>query len=310
MGLPMRRTVELGRRGLEAAARSARRAARTELRSAARARRHWPWRDPDCCRSARAEFVSAVRDARRRPQLRAHGRRFCAAGCRPLRSCYVGAGREGERRVGARAEKQHATAKADQRSQAGNWAFCCPEWAPSPPRSSPAACSRDAGSREPVGSLTQMGTIRLGKRTDNRTPLIKDFVPLAKLDDLVFGGWDLFHDNAYAGGAHADVLDARAPRSGQGRARAIKPMTAVFFPEYVKRLHGTNVKTADEQGRAGRGGARGHPPLQEGQRPATARVAVWCGSTEVHTRADRRAQHARQVRGGPARTATRASARR
>src|SRR5579884_3965493 len=63
------------------------------------------------------------------------------------------------------------------------------------------------GYAKPFGSLTQMGTIRLGKRTDNRTPLVKDFVPLAPLDDLVFTGWDIFEDNVYEAAAHAEVLD-------------------------------------------------------------------------------------------------------
>ena len=69
------------------------------------------------------------------------------------------------------------------------------------------------GSGSPVGSLTQIGTIRLGKRTDNRTPKIKDFVPLAALDDIVFGAWDFFPDNASKPAEHADVLDVEAPRS-------------------------------------------------------------------------------------------------
>src|SRR2546425_8444274 len=63
------------------------------------------------------------------------------------------------------------------------------------------------GLAKPIGSLTQMGTIRLGKRTDNKTPLVKDFVPLADLDDLVFTGWDIFEDNVYEAAAHAEVLD-------------------------------------------------------------------------------------------------------
>ena len=72
------------------------------------------------------------------------------------------------------------------------------------------------GSRKPIGSLTQMGTIRLGKRTDNRSPLIKDFVPLAKLDDIVFGGWDIFPDNAYQAAEQAPACFERAPRPGEG----------------------------------------------------------------------------------------------
>ena len=99
------------------------------------------------------------------------------------------------------------------------------------------------GLAEPVGSLTQMGTIRLGKRTDGRTPLIKDFVSLAKLDDLVFGGWDLFHDNAYQAACTADVLTREHLDLVKDELEQIKPMPAVFFPEYVKRLRGENVKT-------------------------------------------------------------------
>src|SRR6266513_3602977 len=63
------------------------------------------------------------------------------------------------------------------------------------------------GISQPIGSLTQMGTIRLGKRTDNRVPLIKDFVPLASLDDIVFGAWDIFHDSAFDAAMNAGVLD-------------------------------------------------------------------------------------------------------
>ena len=95
----------------------------------------------------------------------------------------------------------------------------------------------------PIGSLTQMGTIRLGKRTDNRVPLIKDFVLARELDDLVFGGWDLFPDNAYEAAKSAEVLESRHLDLVKDELAQIKPMTAVFYPEYVKRLHGTHVKT-------------------------------------------------------------------
>src|SRR5262245_20764966 len=89
---------------------------------------------------------------------------------------------------------------------------------------------------QPVGSLTQMGTIRLGKRTEARSPRIKDFVPLARLDDLVFGGWDLFPDNAYQAATTAEVLTSDHLALVREELSAIKPMPAVFFPEYVKRL--------------------------------------------------------------------------
>src|SRR5690348_12569075 len=94
----------------------------------------------------------------------------------------------------------------------------------------------------PVGSLTQMGTIRLGKRTDNRVPRIKDFVSLAALDDLAFGGWDIFEDNAYESAINAKVLDAALLEQLKEPLSAIEPMKAVFDHEYVKRITGPNVK--------------------------------------------------------------------
>ena len=88
-----------------------------------------------------------------------------------------------------------------------------------------------------------MGTIRLGKRTDNRSPLIKDFVPLAKLEDIVFGGWDLFPDDAYQAASKAGVLSKEHLDGAQGASSsAIKPMTAVFDQDYVKKLTATHVK--------------------------------------------------------------------
>jgi myo-inositol-1-phosphate synthase len=98
------------------------------------------------------------------------------------------------------------------------------------------------GLAEPIGSLTQMGTIRLGKRTDNRVPAIKNFVPLADLNDLVFGAWDIFPDSAYEAAAHAGVLEKELLAKLKKPLQKIKPMKAVFDQEYVKRLSGTNVK--------------------------------------------------------------------
>src|SRR5213083_1555410 len=99
------------------------------------------------------------------------------------------------------------------------------------------------GIAEPIGSLTQMGTIRLGKRTDNRVPLIRDFVPLASIDDLVFGAWDIFEDSAYDAAMHAGVLEKDLLKQLKTPLQKIKPMKAVFDQSYVKRLNGTNVKT-------------------------------------------------------------------
>ncbi len=137
------------------------------------------------------------------------------------------------------------------------------------------------GIAPPVGSLTQMGTLRLGKRTDARTPYIKDFVPLAGMDDLVFGGWDLFKDNAYEAAVNAEVLSATHLNAVKEELSAIQPMESVFFPEFVKRLRGENVKKSDDK-----------MELAEGVREDIRRfkrengldrcVAVWCGSTEVH----------------------------
>ena len=99
------------------------------------------------------------------------------------------------------------------------------------------------GLSQPVGSLTQMGTIRLGKRTDNRTPKIKDFVPLAALDDIVFGAWDIFHDNAFEAAMNAGVLDKDLLNQLSEPLASLKPMAAVFEQNYVKRITGENVKT-------------------------------------------------------------------
>lgn len=99
------------------------------------------------------------------------------------------------------------------------------------------------GLAEPIGSLTQMGAIRLGKRTDNRVPKIKDFLPLASLNDLVFGAWDIFPDSAYEAALHAGVLEKDLVAKLKKPLQKIKPMKAVFDQSYVKRLSGTNVKT-------------------------------------------------------------------
>ena len=99
------------------------------------------------------------------------------------------------------------------------------------------------GLAKPVGSLTQMGTIRLGKRTENRSPKIRDFVPLAELDDIVFGAWDIFSENAFDAAMNAGVLDKDLLNQVSEQLASLKPMPAVFEQNYVKRLHGENVKT-------------------------------------------------------------------
>ncbi|HNS73823.1 MAG TPA: inositol-3-phosphate synthase, partial [bacterium] len=99
------------------------------------------------------------------------------------------------------------------------------------------------GLAKPIGSLTQMSTIRLGKRTDNRFPKIKDFVPLADLNDIVFAAWDIFADSAYDAALSAGVLTTEDIEKIRPELQAIKPMKAVFNDYYVKRLHGTHVKS-------------------------------------------------------------------
>lgn len=99
------------------------------------------------------------------------------------------------------------------------------------------------GLAKPIGSLTQMGTIRLGKRTENRVPRIKDFLPLAELDDIVFGAWDIFSDNAFEAAMKAGVLDKDLLNQVSEQLSSLRPMSAVFEQNYVKRLHGENVKT-------------------------------------------------------------------
>jgi myo-inositol-1-phosphate synthase len=137
------------------------------------------------------------------------------------------------------------------------------------------------GTASPVGSLTQMGTIRLGKRTDERAPLIKDFVPLADLNDIVFGAWDPIPDNAYESAVRCGVLDRHEHIEPIADfLKGIEPMPAVFDQYYVKRLEGTNVKTADtkmELVEAVREDIRAFKAAHGCDRL----VMVWAGSTEI-----------------------------
>jgi myo-inositol-1-phosphate synthase len=134
------------------------------------------------------------------------------------------------------------------------------------------------GLAKPIGSLTQMGTIRLGKRTDNNTPLVKDFVPLANLNDLVFTGWDIFEDNVYESAAHAEVLDKETLAKLKPYLETIKPLPAVFDQYYVKRLHGTHVK----QGKNKLDLAQQlMTDIQNFKKTVDRVVMIWCGSTEI-----------------------------
>ena len=133
----------------------------------------------------------------------------------------------------------------------------------------------------PIGSLTQLGTIRLGKRTDNNTPKIQDFVPLAGLQDLEFGGWDIFPDDAYESAVHASVLESRHLDAVRDELAAVRPMPGVFYPEYVKRLHGTHMKTAASKAEMVEKVRDDIRTFKEAKGCART-VAVWCGSTEVY----------------------------
>ena len=98
------------------------------------------------------------------------------------------------------------------------------------------------GHAKPIGSLTQMATIRLGQRTERRSPLIKDFVPLAELDDLVFGAWDPIADDALTAACKAGVLEERDIERVADFLRGVTPMPAAFDQHYVQRISGSNVK--------------------------------------------------------------------
>ncbi|HIL11465.1 MAG TPA: inositol-3-phosphate synthase [Candidatus Latescibacteria bacterium] len=138
-----------------------------------------------------------------------------------------------------------------------------------------------AGIGAPIGSLTQMGTIRLGKRTDGRSPLIKDFVPLAGLDDLVFGGWDVFPDDAYESAIHAGVLPKDQLDQIKDKLQTVKPMPAVFDRNYVKRLEGSNVKSMKSKWDAVLE-VRDDIKRFKADNGCERLVMIWCGSTEIY----------------------------
>lgn len=133
----------------------------------------------------------------------------------------------------------------------------------------------------PIGSLTQMSNIRLGKRTENRNPKIKDFVPLAQLEDLVFGGWDIYTDNVYESAVNAGVLERYLLEQLKPELEKIKPMKAVFDHNYVHNLDGENIK---------KGMTRYEMALElmdeieefKNANNCSRLVMVWCASTEAY----------------------------
>ncbi len=136
------------------------------------------------------------------------------------------------------------------------------------------------GAGNPIGSLTQKGTIRLGSRTDSRVPMIKDFVPLAGLEDLVFGGWDIFDENVFEAAKRSGVLPEKLLDQLEEPLSAIHPMKAVFDQRYVKKLHGTHVKGGEswmEKARMLIEDIERFKKVNDVDRC----VMVWCASTEI-----------------------------
>jgi myo-inositol-1-phosphate synthase len=137
------------------------------------------------------------------------------------------------------------------------------------------------GLAKPIGSLTQMGTIRLGKRTEANSPKIKDFVPLASLDDVVFGAWDIYEENCYEAAKTAGVLDKDLLEQIRPELEQIRPWPAVFDQRYVKRLNGPNVKKGkNKKDLADQ--LRADIQKFKADHGLNRVVMVWCGSTEVY----------------------------
>lgn len=137
------------------------------------------------------------------------------------------------------------------------------------------------GLSTPIGSITQLATIRLGKRNENNFPKIKDIVPLADLNDLVFGGWDIFPENVYEASLHAEVLSEKDLNGVKEELQAIKPMPAAFDQNWVKRLHGTHIKKSAnrwELMEAIRKDIRDFKQANNCERV----VVIWAASTEIY----------------------------
>ena len=137
------------------------------------------------------------------------------------------------------------------------------------------------GMGKPIGSLTQLGTVRLGKRTEGRSPAIRDFVPLAKVEDLEIATWDIFEDNAYEAAVKAGVLEMPLLQSLKEPLEAIEPMQAVFDQKFVKRLNGPNIKAGGSKMDYAEAVMEDIRQFQK--RTKVSRMTmIWCGSTEVY----------------------------
>lgn len=138
------------------------------------------------------------------------------------------------------------------------------------------------GYQPPIGSMTQMGHIRLGKRTDNRHPLVKDFVPLADINDMVFGGWDIFEDNVYESAKNCGVLPDSILDPIASYLKTIKPMKAVFSKDYVKKIDGPNIKTGKNKMDLAEQLMKDMEDFKKNNN-CDRLVMIWCASTEVYT---------------------------
>ena len=140
------------------------------------------------------------------------------------------------------------------------------------------------GLAKPIGSLTQLGTVRLGKRTEGRSPAIKDFVPLASINDIEVACWDIFEDNAYEAAVKAGVLEMSLLQQVKAPLEAIKPMRAVFDHNFVKRINGPNVMSGGSKMDYAERIMDDIRSFKE--RSGVARTQmIWCGSTEVYHQA-------------------------
>jgi myo-inositol-1-phosphate synthase len=134
------------------------------------------------------------------------------------------------------------------------------------------------GFAKPIGSLSQMGHIRLGKRTENRSPLIKDFAPIADLNDIVFTGWDIFGGNLYDAAKTAQVLDRDQLEQIRPYLESIEPMPAVFDQHYVKRLTPKKIKTGKNKCDLAN---QIRNDIAEFKTKTDRQIMIWCGSTEI-----------------------------
>ena len=136
------------------------------------------------------------------------------------------------------------------------------------------------GLSKPFGSLTQMGTIRLGKRTEHKSPLIKDFVPLAKLEDIVFGAWDIFPDNAYESAINAGVLEKSDLEPIKDEMMALKPMPGAFDINFVRKLNGTHIKKGNSKWEWAQQLIDDIRRFQDISKASRLNM-IWCASTEA-----------------------------